>query len=177
MVTLASVDIPETSTAGRAAASAVVAALDAHGLTVATAESLTGGQVAAALTAVPGASAVYVGGVVAYATELKVRLLGVPETVVQRDGVISEACALAMADGIRRLTGADLGVATTGVAGPARQEGHPAGTVFVAVARQGGREVRRLALEGDRAAVQRQTVDEVLRLVHGMLRGEEPRVR
>ncbi|QYJ05310.1 nicotinamide-nucleotide amidohydrolase family protein [Nocardioides panacisoli] len=122
--------------------------------TVATAESLTGGQLAAALTSVPGASAAFAGGVVSYATAVKVSLLGVPEELVAEHGVVSAACARAMASGVRELVGTSYGVATTGVAGPEQQEGHPVGTVFVAVADADATEVRQLALTGDRAAIQ-----------------------
>ena len=101
--------------------------------TVATAESLTGGRLGMLLTETPGSSATYVGGVVAYATRLKVSVLGVPEALVERYGVVSAECALAMARGVRALTGATYGLSTTGVAGPDRQEGKPAGTVFVGI--------------------------------------------
>lgn len=158
-------------------ACATVARLAAAGLTVATAESLTGGQVSAALTRVPGASRVFRGGVVAYATEVKVFLLDVPQAVVDDVGVISAECALAMARGVRRRLGADVGVATTGVAGPDRQEGHAAGTVFVAVSGEAGEAVRRLALSGDREDVQRRSVTGALDLLEEILRGEEPAVR
>lgn len=166
-----------TSSAHPAAAADVVRVLTGAGLTVATAESLTGGQVAAALTSVPGASAVYLGGVVAYATEVKVQVLGVPAEVVEQHGVISAECALAMARGVRRLLDADVGVATTGVAGPARQEGHPLGTVFVAVAREGSERVVALAEPGGRHAVQRATVVQALGALAGMVDREEPDVR
>src|SRR5690349_14785112 len=109
-------------------------ALLARHETVATAESLTGGGLGRLLTETPGSSATYVGGVVAYATELKVEVLGVPEDVVARYGVVSAECALAMARGVRALTGSTYGVSTTGVAGPDRQEDKPAGTVFVGIA-------------------------------------------
>ncbi len=108
--------------------------LERRGETLATAESLTGGLLAEILTAAPGASKTYVGGVVAYATTLKTDLLRVPEDVVETHGVVSEACARAMADGARELTGATFALATTGVAGPEPQEGQPVGTVHVAVA-------------------------------------------
>ena len=143
----------------------VVRGLAARGLTLSTAESLTGGALASAIVSVPGASEVYVGGVVAYATELKVSLLGVPQEVVDRDGVVSATCAEAMALGARARTGADVGVATTGVAGPDPQEGRPPGTVFVAVSGPDGSDVAVLALEGDRAAVRAATVDAALDLV------------
>ncbi len=143
----------------------MVARLRARGLTLATAESVTGGGLAAALTDVPGASAVYVGGVVSYATRVKEEVLGVPADVVERDGVVSAACAAAMAEGARALLGADLAVSTTGVAGPDTQEGRPVGLVYVAVAERAGTETRELHLSGDRAAIRRLAARLALRLV------------
>lgn len=102
-------------------------------LTVAVAESLTGGRVAAALTAVPGASNVLRGSVTAYATDLKARVLGVDAGLLDRVGAVDGEVARQMALGVRKVCGADLGVATTGVAGPAEQDGKPVGTVYVAV--------------------------------------------
>jgi nicotinamide-nucleotide amidase len=148
-----------------ALAADVVATLGARALTVATAESLTGGGLGARITDVAGASAVYVGGVVSYATRVKVALLGVPPEVVSRDGVVSAPCALAMAHGVRALLGGDLGVATTGVAGPDEQEGKPPGTVFVAVADADGEEVAELRLTGDRAEIRAGSSAAALRLV------------
>ena len=98
-----------------------------EGLSLATAESLTGGLVGATLTAVPGSSDVYVGGVVSYAITVKTAVLSVPEALIEDHGVVSEECAVAMAEGVRSLTGADLAVATTGVAGPGPQDGVAAG--------------------------------------------------
>ena len=112
-------------------ASVVVDALRSGSATLATAESLTGGQLAVLMTEIPGSSEVYRGGVVAYATEVKLGVLEVPEAVVERHGVVSAECAVAMARGVRRLAGATYGVSTTGVAGPERQEGKSVGTVFV----------------------------------------------
>jgi nicotinamide-nucleotide amidase len=151
-------------------AAEVVALLVERRLTLATAESLTGGGVGALVTSVPGSSAVFVGGVVAYASRLKVELLGVPEDVVDRFGVVSAPCARAMAAGVRRL-GADVGVSTTGVAGPDQQEGKPAGLVYVAVADDVGEEVRELRLDGDRAAVRRATAREALELLRDRMEG------
>ena len=94
------------------------------------------------------------GGIVSYATDVKVTVLGVPQAVVDSDGVISAACAEAMAEGVRRVLAADVALATTGVAGPDLQEGRPAGTVFVAVAWSDGVHSRQLALSGDRWQVQ-----------------------
>jgi nicotinamide-nucleotide amidase len=142
--------------------------------TVATAESLTGGRLASRLTAVPGASRVYVGGVVAYATQVKTALLGVPAEVVERHGVVSAQCAGAMASGARDRFAATYAVATTGVAGPERQEGQSAGTVFVGIAGPAGLTTVALELAGDRARIQEQTCDEALRALAEVLQREEP---
>ena len=143
--------------------------LQERGETVATAESLTGGRLAAALTAVPGASKSYVGGVVAYATSVKEELLGVSPALVERHGVISAECALAMARGAAAVTGASWGVGTTGVAGPELQEGHPAGTVHVGLVGPGVATALALELVGGRAAIQDRTCVEALSALAGML--------
>ena len=143
----------------------VVRVLLGAGATLATAESLTGGLVGAALTSVPGASAVYRGGVVSYATEVKQSVLGVPTAVVEAEGVVSEACARAMAEGARALLGSDFAVSTTGVAGPDLQEGKPAGTAYVAVAGPDGTLARGLSVPGDRAEVRAGVVAAALGLV------------
>lgn len=129
---------------------------------IAAAESLTGGLVCAALTSVPGASAVVVGGVVAYSPAVKQRLLGVPADLLERHGTVAAETAEAMAAGVRERTGAHWGLATTGVAGPDPLEGHPAGTVHVAVAGEAGAVARSWRLGGDRAAVRAGTVEQVL---------------
>ncbi|MBA3781830.1 MAG: CinA family protein [Nocardioides sp.] len=126
--------------------------------TLAVAESLTGGRLAAAVTEVPGASAVFLGGVVAYATSLKTSVVGVPDDLVAEYGVVSAECARAMAVGVRDLTGASYALSTTGVAGPDSQEGHPVGTVFVGLAGPGEARVAALSLTGDRLAVADATV-------------------
>jgi nicotinamide-nucleotide amidase len=170
-----------TARAPRAAAA--VESLRNDGASLATAESVTGGQLAVLMTEIPGSSEAYRGGVVAYATDLKVDLLDVPEVVVERHGVVSAECALAMARGVRRVTGATYGVSTTGVAGPEEQEGKPVGTVFVALAGPDGHEaVVALELVGDRAAIQDRTCQEALHLVAGHVREanlhrEEPGLR
>jgi len=137
--------------------------------TVATAESLTGGQLAARLTDAPGASKTYLGGVVAYATSVKVAVLRVPEALVEEHGVISSECALAMARGAVGVTGATWGIATTGVAGPDEQEGHPPGTVHVGLVGPGVSTTLALELVGDRAAIQDRTCREALSALAGML--------
>lgn len=111
----------------------VVQTFAQRGLTLATSESLTGGSLGAAITAIPGASAVYRGGVIAYGTEQKATLSGVPLEILTKHGAVSEATAAAMAMGIKARTDADWAVATTGVAGPDGQEGHAPGLVWIAV--------------------------------------------
>jgi len=147
--------------------------LGERGETLATAESLTGGLLGAAITTVPGASAVYRGGVIAYATELKAALLGVPEDLLARHGPIHPGVAAAMAAGARDRLGATWGLATTGVAGPDPADGFPPGTVHIA-ASAGMPVTRSLALAGGRDEVRGETVREALRLLWDMLREEAP---
>jgi nicotinamide-nucleotide amidase len=146
------------------AAAAILLRLADEARTIATAESLTGGGVGVALTEAPGSSRSYVGGVVSYATRVKVELLHVPASLVDQHGVVSGECARAMAQGVRRLLGTDIGVATTGVAGPERQEDKPPGRVFVGVADEDGEEVAELQLEGDRDAIRTAAVQAALDL-------------
>jgi nicotinamide-nucleotide amidase len=133
-----------------------------RGLTVAVAESLTGGLLVAELISVPGASDVVRGGVVAYATDLKSSLLGVDADLLDRAGPIHPRVAEQMAEGVRTRLGADVGLATTGVAGPDPQDGHAPGEVWLGFAI--GSEVSSvgLALGGDRAAIRGDTVSESL---------------
>jgi len=152
----------------------LVALLRQRGATVATAESLTGGRLAAAVTSVPGASASYVGGFVTYATELKESLLGVPHEIVEQYGVVSGECARAMAAGCRIATGATYALATTGVAGPDSQEGKPVGTVFVGLSGPEGETVLTMELIGDRHRIQDRACREALSALCGILRGEQP---
>jgi PncC family amidohydrolase len=147
----------------------VLALLEERGETVATAESLTGGRLAAALTGVPGASKSYVGGVVAYATSVKQELLGVSAALVERYGVISAECALAMARGAVGVTGASWGIGTTGVAGPDGQDGHPPGTVHVGLVGPGVSTALALELLGGREAIQDRTCAEALSAFAGIL--------
>lgn len=147
---------------GAGSAAVVLEVLAGRGETLATAESLTGGLLAARLTDVPGASRGFVGGVVSYATRVKVALLDVPQDVVQRHGVVSQECATAMAQGVRARLDATWGIATTGVAGPDEQDGHPVGTVWIAVAGPSGMTARLLELPGDRLAIRQATCDAVL---------------
>ena len=151
----------------------VVAALAERGATLATAESLTGGLLGAAVTSVPGASEVYRGGMVAYATEVKVSVLGVPAELVAEHGVVSAECASSMAARARSLTGSSYALSTTGVAGPDEQDGRPVGTVFVGVAGPEGVTARALVLRGDRRAIREQSCRAALALLMDVLTGEE----
>ncbi|NHA67799.1 CinA family protein [Phycicoccus flavus] len=148
----------------------VVRDLAAAGWTVAGAESLTGGLVTAALTSVPGASAVVRGGVVSYATDVKASVLGVDAGLLAERGAVDPDVARGMAEGVRRLLGATFGVATTGVAGPEPADGKPVGEVHVAVAGPAGTRAERRMFSGGREEIRRQTVDAVL-----LLLGEECR--
>jgi nicotinamide-nucleotide amidase len=150
---------------------AVHAALEAHGATVAVAESLTAGLLAAALTETPGTSRTFRGGLVVYATDLKASLGGVPADLLAEFGPVSAPVAEAMAEGVRRRLAAGYGVALTGVAGPDPQGGEPVGTVYVAVAGPRGTVVRRLALAGDRARIRADAVQAALDLLATTLSG------
>jgi nicotinamide-nucleotide amidase len=154
----------------RALSQEVIELLVARGLTVAVAESLTGGMLAAALTAIPGASAAFRGGVVAYATDLKSALLDVPAALLDRHGAVHPAVAEAMAEGARRRMAAAVGAATTGVAGPDPADGQPVGTVHVAVSAGRSTMVRSLALSGDRHQIRAATVERSLGLLISVLR-------
>ncbi len=154
------------------AAAELIALLTGRQESIAVAESLTGGLLAAALTDIPGASAVFRGGVVAYATELKAMLLGVDRGLLETHGAVSAEVAAAMAEGVRDRLGARVGAATTGVAGPDPAEGKPAGTVYVAASAGAHTRVRRLDLAGGRAAIRAATVREALALVLVIAREE-----
>ncbi|WP_167150367.1 CinA family protein [Actinomyces sp. ZJ308] len=144
---------------------------EARAVTLAIAESLTGGQVASSLVETPGASRVLVGAVVAYATRVKAQVLGVDAAHLERTGPVDRDVALQMARGVSRLLGADLGLATTGVAGPGPADGHPAGTVHIAVVGPWGEAHRELHLSGDRSRVRHEAVINVIALAGDFLRG------
>lgn len=148
-------------------AAQVVARLAAAGQTLAVAESLTGGLLAARIVDVAGASAVFRGGIVAYATELKRTLLGVDGALLERHGPVHPEVAAQMAAGVRDRLGSTWALSTTGVAGPGPQDGHPAGTAHIALAGPDGVRVAHLTLSGNRAQVRAGTVDAALRLLLG----------
>ena len=158
-----------------ALATQAVAALEAAGLTAACAESLTGGLIAGALTAVPGSSAVVRGGVVSYAAEAKRDVLGVSSRALDEAGVVSEPVARQMAEGACERLRADVAVAVTGIAGPGGAEpGKPVGTVWMAVAEAEGSAARLFCFEGDRQAVRLQTVAEALIALRRAAEGRAP---
>ena len=150
-------------------AQALVDRLIARGWTVAVAESLTGGLVVAALVSVPGASATVRGGVVAYATALKHSLLGVDAALLAAEGAVHPEVARQMAEGVREAAAvegaaADVGIATTGVAGPTPQDGTPVGTVYIAVATPTGTRVEALRLAGTRAQIRSEATRSALEI-------------
>ncbi|WP_200175077.1 CinA family protein [Tomitella cavernea] len=136
----------------------LVRALTGRGETVATAESLTAGLAAATIAGVPGASLVLRGGLIVYATELKARLAAVPRSMLDEHGPVSPEAGRALAVGARKRCGADWGIGLTGVAGPAEQDGHPAGTVFLGLAGGHSSKVVRLRLHGTRWQIRRAAV-------------------
>jgi nicotinamide-nucleotide amidase len=145
----------------------VLAELARRGQTLASAESLTGGMIGALLTAIPGSSDSYVGGVISYATRLKEILAGVNAATLAELGPVAGDTAIEMAHGVAQSCDADWGLATTGVAGPDTQNGHPVGQVFVAVSHPGSdlSSVRELQFQGDRATIRQLSVEAAVGLL------------
>lgn len=172
-------DPGDPADADGADAARLVAGLTERGLTIAIAESLTGGLVTAELVSVPGASKTLLGGVVAYSTALKRSLLGVDGALLAERGAVDPVVARQMADRVRAACAvdgrpADLGLSTTGVAGPDPQDGHAAGTVYIGVA--SARAIRSVPLQliGDRTEIRRQTVVAAVREALAELAGDGP---
>jgi nicotinamide-nucleotide amidase len=161
------------------AAAELVATLTARNLTVAVAESLTGGLLVAEIVRIPGASAVLNGGVVAYNTAIKHTVLGVDETLLAEHGPVHPDVARQMAAGVRSALAvqgspADIGVATTGVAGPGPQDGQPAGTVYLGLSRGEQAWAVPLRLSGDRAEIRAQAVTHALEAVCQLIESGKP---
>lgn len=134
----------------------LVELLKANGRTCATAESCTGGMIGSLITAVPGSSEVYLGGVVSYANSVKAGVLGVSVGTLETFGAVSEKCAAEMAEGARRLTGADVAVSVTGIAGPGGGSAEkPVGLVWFAVATESGTRSEKAIFAGSREDVRR----------------------
>jgi len=166
---------------GADVAERLIELLTARGLRIAVAESLTGGLVAAALTSVPGASVVVSGGIVAYDTEVKHSLLGVDAALLAREGAVHAEVARQMARGVREALAvddrpADIGIATTGVAGPDWQDGKAPGTVYLGIADDRGADAIALELDGDRGAIRSATVRALLDAVVTRVERSERRV-
>lgn len=152
-------------------AEVVAGLLEASGSTVACAESLTGGSLGARLSARPGASSYFRGSAVCYTADAKAAILGVSRDTLEGPGAVSEECAREMAAGARRIFDADLGVATTGVAGPEAHDGKPVGTICVGVAWEGDASSRSLRAPGDRDMVRRFAEQAALDLLRRHLAG------
>jgi len=148
-------------------AARILTELSRRGQTLASAESLTGGMIGKLLTDIPGASDCYLGGVISYATHLKATLAGVARATLAELGPVAGRTAAEMARGVAERCQADWGLATTGVAGPEPQDGHPVGQVFVAISHQAGDllHVRELLLHGERAVIREQTAVAALELL------------
>jgi len=156
------------------AAHAVLTGLAGRRQTLAVAESCTGGGVGAALTSIPGASEVFLGGVIAYSDRLKTGLLDVPGETIAAHGAVSGPCARAMAQGARRATGADWAVSVTGVAGPGGGSAEkPVGTVWVAVEGPGAQTVESHQFSGSRGEVREASVIAALALVRRLVEAEQ----
>ncbi|WP_337003407.1 MULTISPECIES: CinA family protein [unclassified Microbacterium] len=148
-------------------AAAVLAALNRRGWTLGVAESLTGGALCAEIVSVPGASTVLLGGVVAYATPVKSTVLGVDAELLAAHGPVHPEVAAQMADGVRRVVSvsgrpADVGVSTTGIAGPDSPDGQPVGTVHVGVVTPEGVRTKMFCFDGDRGSIRSQSVEAAL---------------
>jgi nicotinamide-nucleotide amidase len=160
-------------------AAALVAELRRRGITIAVAESLTGGLLVAELVAVPGVSEVLHGGVVAYSTALKHSIVGVDARLLAEHGPVHPEVAEQLATRVRVALAVDgvparAGLGTTGVAGPGPQDGIPAGVAYAAAALDDRVVVRSLRLDGDRAAIRRAVVSESLAALSELLTGEAP---
>ena len=137
-----------------------------RGKTLVTAESLTGGGIGGALTAVSGASAVYKGGIISYTNDVKHRILGVPEEILEQFGAVSRETAGHMAAGARRVLNADVAVSVTGLAGPGGDDfGNPVGTVFIGYEDADRAVVKHCLFAGSREEIRRQTVEAALLLI------------
>jgi len=155
---------------------ALVRVLTQRGLTIATAESVTGGGISDTLVRVPGASKVFRGGIIAYDDALKTSLLGVEETLLRAHGAVSAEVAEAMARGVRARLDANLSIASTGIAGPSGASAEkPLGLVFLAIAHDDGVEVRRITFPGSRDDVRRRSIIAALNLLWRLLAKEETR--
>ena len=147
----------------------IIQKLGQRHLTISVAESLTGGLVAASLTQIPGASAVFKGGIIAYRDEIKQKVLKVDPALITKFTSISEPVAQSMATNIREIMNTDIGIATTGVAGPDKSDGFAPGIVFVAISIGDHKICQKLELVGDRTQIRDQSVNEIFKLTLSQL--------
>lgn len=143
----------------------VVAAFRSRGLTCGTAESCTGGGIGSAITAVPGSSEAFMGGIISYDNSVKKAVLGVSESILDGVGPVSEECARAMAEGARRILNVDVAVSVTGLAGPGGDGVHPAGYVWFGIASARGTQALNVTFTGDRTDVRSAAVERALSLL------------
>lgn len=147
--------------------SEIISKLIEKNITLSTAESCTGGSLGKIITSVSGASRIYGYGFITYANEAKEKILGVPHEVLETVGAVSFETALAMAEGARRVSGSDIAVSVTGIAGPTGGTPEkPVGLVYIAIADKNGSEYRKLNLDGNRDEVRAKTCDEVFKLIY-----------
>ena len=147
--------------------------LKERGLKIAVAESCTGGLISSRITDISGASDYFEAGITTYSNESKIRLLNIPEDIVDRYGAVSEETAKSMAEGVKKTVHADIGVSVTGIAGPTGgTEGKPVGTVFIGLATKKATYVRKFFFDGNRLEIRRKTSDAAFMLVEEYLEGE-----
>ena len=140
------------------------------GYSLAVAESCTGGLLASRITDVPGSSRYFIGGIVAYSNEVKIKILGVHRETIERHGAVSEECAREMALGVAHLLNADLAISTTGIAGPTGgTEEKPVGTVYIGIFHRGKLRVEKRRFEGTREEIKEKIVSEALKLLYEMI--------
>jgi PncC family amidohydrolase len=161
------------SVIGKATSQQIAELLRKSKQTVSVAESLTGGLVASHLTSVPGSSDYFVGGIVAYSPRVKVTQVGVPPALISQHGVVSKEVAIALAEEIKKRLRTDIGLATTGVAGPAPIPPAPVGKVFIALAGKSTVEYKELNLQGSRNEIRSKAARACLGLLWLYLGGED----
>ena len=143
-------------------AQSIVKALKRKKLTLATAESITGGGLGEIITSIPGSSAIYLGGIISYSDVSKTRFLSVPKRTLTKHTAVSEEVAMLMAQQVRAQFKSDFAIATTGVAGPGRAYGQRVGTVWIAIDSESGTATSQLALSGTRAEIRHATIESAL---------------
>ena len=141
-----------------------------HKATLSVAESITGGGIGNELTSIAGSSEVFLGGIIAYSDEVKIKELGVSKTIIKKLSAVSEEVAKEMAIGVRKKFKTDFSIATTGVAGPGRAYGQKAGTVWIAISSPNNTVAIQLALSGDRNSIRKATIESAFALLSRILR-------